>query len=93
MVDLPQPTILDYVFAIAIFLLTALPYLNSLDGNMVRARPQLPPPAGPCSLQPTFQRPSVSVGTPTSPPISPHTYQLHARGSLFSPLCTPAAVL
>ena len=39
MVDLPQPTLLDYALVLCVFLLTALPYLNSLEGNMVRVRP------------------------------------------------------
>jgi len=73
MVDLPQPTLLDYLFALAIFLLTALPYLNSLEGNMVRraARPQLSAPL----LRPCRRRRSRH---PTTARRAPRRPLLHA---------------
>ena len=33
-VDLPSPTVLDYALVLVVFLVTAAPYLNSLEGNM-----------------------------------------------------------
>ena len=33
-VDLPSPTILDYVLMLLVFVCVSLPYLNSLEGNM-----------------------------------------------------------
>lgn len=33
-VDLPSPTILDYVLILFVFVCVSLPYLNSLEGNM-----------------------------------------------------------
>ena len=33
-VDLPSPTVLDYALVLVVFVVTAAPYLNSLEGNM-----------------------------------------------------------
>ena len=33
-IDFPSPTALDVLACVTVFVLTALPYLNSLEGNM-----------------------------------------------------------
>ena len=91
MVDLPQPTILDYLFALAIFLLTALPYLNSLEGNMVRsARPWGALPALPCVLPPLTLSlrppPALSRAHAAAAPVPPAS--AHSATTCVAPQAT-----
>jgi hypothetical protein len=76
MVDLPQPTLLDYILCLCIFFLTALPYLNSLEGNMVCCSAHAGPPAFCISRQPGLTRHYNTIA-----PTRPHP---------FSPLPLPA---
>ena len=77
MVDLPQPTLLDYILCLSIFLLTALPYLNSLEGNMVCCRA--------CGAQQCKFQGSLAHQTLQYNCASPHTLP-----TLFFPSALPA---